>query len=332
MHNTNNPNVKGYLDFFYKKDDVILLQGWCFHNLYKVCKTRVKYNIINTDSIDSSDSSDSSNTIDISDCNKPKFIYNDITDPINTRIDVVNFYNFDTTVNDGSFGWNFKIPDINAINIELEMFFHEKWNTIFTFEKYISQKIVKKVSRKIPSFVVVDNFYENVDLIRKIALSQTFEYHTAYHKGKRTNDVFRFEGLKESFENILNCKIKNWESYNINGCFQICVGGDQLVYHFDDQEYAGIIFLTPNAPPQTGTSFYRSKYTKKMKCHENDENVVFKNGYLDSTEFEVVDVVGNIYNRLVLFDSKMFHAASNYFGTNLENGRLFQLFFFDLDR
>ena len=137
--------------------------------------------------------------------------------------------------------------------------------------------------------------------------------------------------MKESFENILNCKIKNWEKYHINGCFQICVGGDQLVYHFDDQEYAGIIFLTPDAPPQTGTSFYRSRHTKKMKCDNTDENVVFKNGYLDSTEFEVVDVVGNIYNRLVLFDSKMFHAASNYFGKNLENGRLFQLFFFDLE-
>ena len=68
-----------------------------------------------------------------------------------------------------------------------------------------------------------------------------------------------------------------------------------------------------------------------MKCDNTDENVVFKNGYLDSTEFEVVDVVGNIYNRMVLFDSKMFHAASNYFGKNLENGRLFQLFFFDLE-
>jgi hypothetical protein len=64
---------------------------------------------------------------------------------------------------------------------------------------------------------------------------------------------------------------------------------------------------------------------------ENEFNVVFKNGFLDSTEFELVDVVGNVYNRLVLFDAKMIHAASNYFGNNLNNGRLFQIFFFDLD-
>jgi hypothetical protein len=92
-----------------------------------------------------------------------------------------------------------------------------------------------------------------------------------------------------------------------------------------------LLFLTPNAPPQTGTTFYRSKNTGKKKIFDDAENsVVFKNGYLDSTEFEVVDVVGNVYNRLVLFDAKMFHAASNYFGKTLENGRLFQIFFFDL--
>jgi len=316
MHNTNNPYVNGYIDHFYKNKDGILLQGWCFHNLYRICQIRVKC-VVNNDS---------------SECNETNIIiYNDNTDPINTRLDVANFYNFDTNDNI-SFGWSFKIPRTNAINIELEMFFDENWNTIFTFEKYILHSFLKNVSRNIPSFVVVDNFYENVDSIRKIALSQTFEYHTAYHKGKRTNEVFRFIGLKESFENILNCKIRNWEKYDVNGCFQICIGGDQIVYHYDSQEYAGIIFLTPDSPPQTGTSFYRSKNTKKMKCNNTDESIVFKNGFLDSTEFELVDVVGNIYNRLVLFDSKMFHAASNYFGTTLENGRLFQLFFFDLER
>jgi hypothetical protein len=319
MHTTKNPNVKGYIDSFQKKDDVILLKGWCFHEKYSLCKTRIKYTVV-------SDSSD------IKNCDKTKFIYNNPDDDSNNRNDVVKFYGFYTKDNDVFFGWNFKIPYTNVINIELEMFFDEEWNTIFTFEKYIYQNFVKKVSKNIHSIVVVDNFYENVDSIRKIALSQNYDYHSAYHKGKRTNDVFRFEGLKESFENILNCKIKNWEKYGINGCFQICVGGDQLVYHFDNQEYAGIIFLTPDPPPQTGTSFYRSRHTKKMKCYENDENIVFKNGYLDSTEFELVDVVGNIYNRLVLFDSKMFHAASNYFGTDLENGRLFQLFFFDLEK
>jgi hypothetical protein len=64
---------------------------------------------------------------------------------------------------------------------------------------------------------------------------------------------------------------------------------------------------------------------------KEEYNKVFKNGFLDSTEFDIVDVVGNVYNRLILFDSQQIHSASTYFGNNLNNGRLFQLFFFDLD-
>jgi hypothetical protein len=51
---------------------------------------------------------------------------------------------------------------------------------------------------------------------------------------------------------------------------------------------------------------------------------------LDETDFEMVDRIGNVYNRLILFDAKCLHAGINYFGTNKEDGRLFQLFFFDL--
>ena len=185
----------------------------------------------------------------------------------------------------------------------------------------------------VPSFVVVDDFYEDPDAIRTFALAQQFSYHPDYHKGQRTDKEFRFHGLKEAFERVLQCKIANWDNYPVNGCFQICVCGDPLVYHVDLQQYAGIIFLTPDAPPETGTTFYRSKFTKRTKLHSaSDYGVVFKNGHLDPTDFDVVDVVGNVYNRLVLFDAQMIHAASSYFGEQLDNGRLFQLFFFDLER
>ncbi len=182
-----------------------------------------------------------------------------------------------------------------------------------------------------PSFIVIDNFYQNPDSVRNFALSLTYNEHKEYHKGKRTDNCYRFNGIKEEFERILGVKIKNWDNYGTNGCFQICVAGDQIVYHNDSQQYAGVLFLTPDAPPNTGTSFYRSKHTKTMKPTADNTSIIFKNGFLDSTEFEMVDTVGNVYNRIVLFDSKMIHAASCYFGTNLQNGRLFQLFFFDID-
>ena len=187
------------------------------------------------------------------------------------------------------------------------------------------------VTNSIPTSIVIDNFYENPDFVRNFALTCNFQDHPNYHKGKRTDQCYRFAGLKERFEKLVGRKIVNWEKYGTNGCFQFCIGGDQLVYHHDGQQYAGVLYLTPDAPPQAGTNLYRSKHTKKMKVTEAEHGLVFKNGFLDSTEFDLVDVVGNVYNRLILFDAKVIHAASTYFGTTKENGRLFQLFFFDLE-
>jgi hypothetical protein len=57
---------------------------------------------------------------------------------------------------------------------------------------------------------------------------------------------------------------------------------------------------------------------------------VYPRGNLDPSQFERVDTVGNVYNRLILFNSHMIHSASSYFGNSKESGRLVQLFFFDL--
>ena len=52
----------------------------------------------------------------------------------------------------------------------------------------------------------------------------------------------------------------------------------------------------------------------------------------DYTKWELVDKVGNVFNRLVLFNSKQYHASMDYFGANKENGRLYQVFFFSTER
>jgi len=95
--------------------------------------------------------------------------------------------------------------------------------------------------------------------------------------------------------------------------------------------YAGVLYLTPNAPVNSGTSLFKSRLTGKMKMDKGEYPIVFRNGHLDPTDFEIVDMVGNVYNRIILFDSQIIHAASDYFGDCKENGRLFQIFFFDLE-
>ena len=53
---------------------------------------------------------------------------------------------------------------------------------------------------------------------------------------------------------------------------------------------------------------------------------------LSPEPWELVDRVGAIYNRLVMWDAKMIHSASSYagiVGQKPEDSRLVQLFFFD---
>jgi hypothetical protein len=52
----------------------------------------------------------------------------------------------------------------------------------------------------------------------------------------------------------------------------------------------------------------------------------------DLTKWELVDRVGNVFNRLILFDAHNYHMSQDYFGDSKENGRLFQVFFFSTER
>ena len=190
------------------------------------------------------------------------------------------------------------------------------------------------------SLIVVDNFYENPDYVRQLALKEKMRTGGLGkgYMGSRSVDFFFAPQMKEVFEEILRGEISNWYDGNYcNGVFQFCVKGDPLVYHCDGQDWAGAIYLTPDAPYNTGTSFFASKRNKQRGGIGSsfDCDVVFspekdEDPFLNPNLYEKVDEVGNIYNRLVLWDARLIHAASEYFGDKPENSRLFHLFFFNL--
>ena len=292
MHETQHPDVIGHIDSKEEKGNTIHVTGWCISCIRTCVVLRVATS---------------------------KKEPEDVT--IIHRPDVAAAY----YVQDPYFpsGWEFT----SNLPCTLQANLGGKWVDVFSFA---STPIV--IRENIPSYIVVDNFYENPDFVRQFALKCDFKLHPEYHKGRRTEECYKFDGLKEAFEKIIGKKIQSWDIYGTNGCFQYCIAGEQLVYHVDNQQYAGVLFLTPDAPIQSGTSLFRSRHTKKMKVAREEQSVVFAHGFLDPTEFEEVDRVGNVYNRLVLFDAQFIHAASEYFGNNLQNGRLFQLFFFDLEK
>lgn len=218
----------------------------------------------------------------------------------------------------------------NAVNDNIQRLFPERRNDVSEKKEFYEYSTaLKKTSW------IVDNFYETPDDVRKFALEQDF-VEGGFGRGfigRRTEKQFLFPGLKERFEGIIGERITKWEDHGMNGRFQIAWSGEPLVYHCDQQRWGGMLYLTPEAPFQCGTTMYAHKKTRARTYHEPGWDESWRDvpgdPHLDGTPFEPVDVLGNVYNRLVIFDASCIHSASEYFGTVSENARLWQMFFFD---
>ena len=194
---------------------------------------------------------------------------------------------------------------------------------------------------KTPDIIVIDNFYKYPDKVRKYALDLNYMPpgdHGAV--GHRTESRTIYDGTLEFFQNLLKIKIRvdedmgGWD-YGTNGVFQWCPAGTPHVYHADDQRWAAAIYLTPDAPLRAGTSFFRHKDnggTDRKAFIGSWHGDMMKEPecwHLDPSLWDKVDTVGNVYNRLVIWNARKVHSASDYFGDSINTARLFQLFFFD---
>lgn len=193
--------------------------------------------------------------------------------------------------------------------------------------------------------IVIDNFYSNVIDTRDYILSQEFKVRGNY-PGKRTRS-FANQHLKDIIQEYVlpyGGKITdfpmpdetNKDDNNIyNGAFQYTTSRERSWVHIDGfNNWAGVVFMTQDAPITSGTGFY--KFYDGAMCKQDMEILDNKSETdkfsQDMTKWQMVDNVGNVFNRLVLFNSNRFHMSQDYFGDSKENGRLFQVFFFSTER
>ena len=197
--------------------------------------------------------------------------------------------------------------------------------------------IIEGFNRYVPHIMVVDNFYKDPNGVREEALKFEFIEDNRYYKGARTQEKYITAGLIEEFSRLMDHDIEDWDNQPMNGIFQKTTKDNPLVYHSDAQDYAGAIYLTPGAPHDQGTSFWRHKVTgcRRPPQHflEQRTDITADDVYNDKTllnpdAWELIDQAGSLYNRLVIWDAKMIHSATKYG----DDERLVQLFFFNLSR
>ena len=187
-------------------------------------------------------------------------------------------------------------------------------------------------------YLVIDNFYSDPNKIREFDLKQEFKIRGNY-PGQRTLS-FASENIKKTIQEyiypfagkITKFPINQTEK-NYNGAFQYTTSRDRSWIHNDGwNDWAAVLYLTPDAPVTSGTGFYKyedgTRYSTEV---DEDLKKDIGNHSQDITKWTLVDKVGNVFNRMVIFNSKQYHCSLDYFGTNKENGRLFQVFFFSTE-
>ena len=192
--------------------------------------------------------------------------------------------------------------------------------------------------------IIIDNFYNNALDTRNYILTQEFLVRGNY-PGQRTIS-YANEHLKETIQiyvepfggKIIDFPIPKEDGSDAsiyNGSFQYTTSRDRSWVHIDGHNnWAGVLYLTPDAPLSSGTSFYKfydgATCKRDIELLENKEEI--DRYSQDQTKWEKVDQVGNVFNRLILFNADRFHMSMDYFGDTKENGRLFQVFFFSTER
>jgi hypothetical protein len=191
------------------------------------------------------------------------------------------------------------------------------------------------------SSYIIDDFYSDVDEVREFALKQDFSVRGNY-PGPRTKSFIN-ESVKETIEDVVKPfygNVKYWGDEEYTGAYQFTTSRDRSWIHADQTtKWAGVCYLTPNAPLSAGTGLFRHKDTgltmapKNKDGSYNDELLSeIYNEAQDMTKWELVDNLANVYNRLVLYRGDHFHMSMDYFGQDLYDGRLFQTFFFNTER
>lgn len=179
-------------------------------------------------------------------------------------------------------------------------------------------------------FIIIDDFYNNPHETRDFALSQDFNV-TGNYPGTRTLPCTGgyLEDIQRTFQSILNRKITYWPS-GYNTAFQVTLDNDKTWIHHDNTtEWAAVIYLTPDAPIESGTGIYKNKLTGIFR-HTEDAAVDYNEVFSLESDWELIASAGNIFNRLVMYKANYYHRSIlPGFGKDKNEGRLFQTFFFN---
>tara|TARA_B100001250_G_C19485188_1_gene650461 strand:- start:34 stop:684 length:651 start_codon:yes stop_codon:yes gene_type:complete len=184
---------------------------------------------------------------------------------------------------------------------------------------------------------IVDNFFDNPDEIRDLALSLNYPDHNSSWPGRRS---LRIENINRSLFHHIGNKIFSIfgkeppETWDITMQFQRIKPFSEnkwdiknLGWVHNDRNvlFGGIIYLNKNPDRDTGTSIYKAKrgiydhtreqYAMKTSLYSGEDiNIDEYTKHFNEYNNQFVDTikVDNFYNRLLLFGGDVQHGVRTY--------------------
>jgi len=163
-------------------------------------------------------------------------------------------------------------------------------------------------------YILIDDFFENPDEIRKEALLMDYTESNSKTgwKGFRTelkNDTIKeyiLKKLSEIDEDFKHLKIKCFLHYSMDSTkLTLKNNFENSKLHKDLTGWAGVIYLYPTPPKNSGTTLH------------------LDNG-------EMTHKIENQYNRFVFYRGDILHGVEDTFGNDINNGRLTITIFGDI--
>jgi hypothetical protein len=198
------------------------------------------------------------------------------------------------------------------------------------------------------NILVIDDFYKDPDSVRKLAQTCSYvpkEQCTQNFPGIESVNAYYSNDLIEKFQYHLEEPILPRSSSDAFGKFRLSLKSDygRTKVHIDNTNWSALVYLTANEFCRGGTKIYKHIETGLtafpnslelaalgLSQQEFDQQIILSDT-LDDSKWEVMDEIEMKFNRCVfLRGDHLFHSSSELFGSNFENGRLTQNFFFNV--
>ncbi len=200
----------------------------------------------------------------------------------------------------------------------------------------------------VPFVWVIDDFLRNAEAVREEALSLTYS-RTGFYPGRGSVEKLNITGLEEAASAIVQQRLQaNWPRDHAHSTCRLTLAehSEEAPIHIDPNHLSGVLYLSRTEDSQGGTEFYRHKRTGTDRMPMDPQgladlgyasyddlikDMLHRDGR-DRSKWERTMVVPMRFNRLILFQPQYWHTSGPGFGTNVEDGRLVYLIFFQRAR